>query len=60
VGTVVGIDSARVFTVIREGVEVEVDRSVYFTSDSVALRGIARVAFGYPQPKSIVRIKLTV
>lgn len=59
VGTIYGYDSSRVFTVLREGASVEVDRSVYFTSDSVGVRGTARVAFGYPQPKAIARIKLT-
>lgn len=57
--TIYGYDSSRVFTVLREGASVEVDRSVYFTSDSVGVRGTARVAFGYPQPKAIARIKLT-
>lgn len=57
-GTIYGLDSSRVFTVIREDVTVEADRSVYFGSDSVAVRGIARVGFGYPHAKSIARIKL--
>lgn len=57
-GTIYGIDSARVFTVMREDVTVEIDRSVYFGSDSVAVRGIARIAFGYPHTKAIARIKL--
>lgn len=59
VGTIYGYDPSRVFTVLREGASVEVDRSVFFTSDSVGVRGTARVAFGYPHPKSIARITLT-
>ena len=58
VGTVYGLDIARVYTVMRSDATVEIDRSVYFGSDSVAVRGIARVAFGYPHAKSIARIKL--
>ena len=58
VGTVYGLDISRVYTVMRSDATVEIDRSVYFGSDSVAVRGIARVAFGYPHAKSIARIKL--
>ena len=58
VGTVYGLDISRVYTVMRSDATVEVDRSVYFGSDSVAVRGIARLAFGYPHAKSIARIKL--
>jgi len=58
-GTIYGIDQTRAFVVLRSDVAVEVDRSVYFGSDSVAVRGIARVGFAYPHPKSIARIELT-
>lgn len=57
-GTIYGLDSTRVFTVVREDVTVRADESVFFTSDATALRGIARVDFAYPHAKSIVRIKL--
>ncbi|TQO20328.1 HK97 family phage major capsid protein [Rhodoglobus vestalii] len=59
VGTVIGIDKSRTFVVLRKDVGVEVDRSVFFDSDSVAVRGIARVAFGYPHAKSLARVKLS-
>lgn len=58
-GTVYGIDGTRLYTVIRQDVAVETDGSVFFGSDSTAVRSIARVAFGYAHPKSIARIVLT-
>jgi hypothetical protein len=30
---------------------------VLFTSDRVAIRGVARVGFGFPQPEAIIKIK---
>ena len=58
-GTVYGIPAGRVFAVVRSDVDVERDDSVYFTSYSTALRAVARVGFGYPQPNAIARIKLS-
>lgn len=57
-GSIIGYDATRTFTVVRNGTEVELDRSVFFGSYSTAVRAIARVAFGYAHPKSIVRITL--
>lgn len=57
-GTIYGYDQTRIFTVIRNDVAVEMDRSAYFGSDSTAVRAIARVAFGFAHPKSIARIVL--
>lgn len=59
-GTIYGIDGTRVHTVLRNDVEVEEDKSVYFGSYSTAVRSVARVAFGYPHPKAIARLRLTV
>lgn len=59
VGTVYGYDQTRIFTILRQNVSVEMDRSAYFSSDSAGIRAIARVDFGYAHPKSIARIKLT-
>ncbi|GAA4685121.1 hypothetical protein GCM10025780_34330 [Frondihabitans cladoniiphilus] len=44
-GTVWGIPKSRAFRVLRE--DVSVDESVFFTSDQVAIRGVARVGFGF-------------
>lgn len=59
-GTIYGYDKSRVFTVLRADATVELDRSIYFNSYSTAIRAVARAGFGYPQPKAIARIKLTV
>lgn len=57
-GTIYGYDKTRLFTVVRDDVSVEMDRSVLFRSDSTAIRAVARIGFGYTHPKSIARIKL--
>lgn len=51
-----GIPQSRVLVVHREGAELAVDRSVYFTSDRVAIRGIMRVTFAFPDPAAVQRI----
>ena len=58
VGTVYGIDRSRLFTVVNADVAVEMDRSVFFGSDSTGVRAVARIGFGYAHPKSIARIVL--
>ncbi len=55
-GVVWGYDSSRVYAVLREDAEITTDSSVFYTKDSVAVRGIARVAFGLPHPASVVKI----
>lgn len=57
-GTIYGYDKTRLFTIVRDDVTVEMDRSAFFGSDSTAIRAIARIGFGYTHPKSIARIKL--
>lgn len=59
VGTIYGYDKSRVFTVVRNNVAVETDSSVFFASYSTAVRGVARIGFGYPHAKAIARIKLS-
>lgn len=58
-GTIWGIPSSRVHAVIRTDAEVMLDESVYFDSDSVAVRGITRVAFAYPHPEAVQKIILS-
>lgn len=50
------IPAAMCFMVIREQAEVEADRSVFFTSDRVAVRAIVRLGFGFPNAPAIVKI----
>jgi HK97 family phage major capsid protein len=53
------IPAAQCFWVVRENAEVEAGRSVYFTSDRVAIRAIVRQGFGFPNPPAIVKIATT-
>jgi HK97 family phage major capsid protein len=50
------IPQSQCFWVVRENAEVEADRSVFFTSDRVAIRAIVRQGFGFPNPPAIVKI----
>jgi HK97 family phage major capsid protein len=59
VGTVWGIPQVRAVMVRREGVELAVDRSAYFTSDRTAIRATMRVGFGFPHAVAIQKIALT-
>lgn len=58
VGTIWGMSAARVTTVVRRDAEVKADRSVFFTSDRVAVRATCRVGFGFPRTSALVRIRL--
>lgn len=55
-GVVWGIPRDRVQLVVRQDATVEADRSVFFTSDRVAVRAIMRVGFGFPHAAAIVKI----
>ena len=44
------------FVVQRQGVELEVDRSVHFGSDPVAGRAIIGVGFAFPHPAGIIKL----
>jgi HK97 family phage major capsid protein len=50
------IPAAQAYFIVREQAEVEADRSVFFTSDRVAIRAIVRAGFGFPNPPAIVKI----
>lgn len=56
-GTAWGIPDGRVFSVLREDVTVDVDKSAFFTTDQTAIRAIARIGFGFVQSKAVVKIK---
>ncbi|MFI2104101.1 phage major capsid protein [Isoptericola sp. NPDC019693] len=57
-GTVWGIPRDRVLVVTREDVTLEVDKSVFFTSDRVAVKAIMRVGFGFPHAAAVQKITL--
>jgi HK97 family phage major capsid protein len=54
-----GIAAQYSYLVVREAAEVESDRSVFFTSDPVAVRAIVRLGFGFAHPPSLVKIHTT-
>lgn len=54
-GTIWGVPKSRVFVVVREGTTLDVDRSAYFASDSVGVRAVMRVGFGFPHEAALVR-----
>jgi HK97 family phage major capsid protein len=54
-----GISKAFGYFVIRQDAQVESDRSVFFTSDRVAVKATLRVGFGFPNPAAIVKIVTT-
>ena len=56
--TLWAIDGSRVWLVVREDATVEVDRSVYFTSDRVAVKAVMRAAFGFVHPQSVVKVTI--
>jgi HK97 family phage major capsid protein len=53
-----GIPKAKSFAVIRKDTTVDVDKSVFFTSDRIAVRAIARVAFAWPHQAALVEVRL--
>lgn len=54
-----GLSAATAVTVLRDDVSIDVDRSAYFSSDMVAIRGRIRVGFGFPNPAGIVKVTKT-
>ncbi len=54
--TLWALDRSRVWLVLREDTTVEADRSVYFTSDRVAVRATMRVGFGLVHAQAVVKV----
>jgi HK97 family phage major capsid protein len=54
-----GISKTYSYFVIRQDAQVESDRSVFFTSDRVAIRATLRVGFAFPNPAGVVKIVTT-
>lgn len=59
VGTVWGLPRDRVVIVRRTTVELDTDRSVYFTSDRVAVRATMRIGLAYPHEAAVQKITLS-
>jgi HK97 family phage major capsid protein len=56
--TIWGIPQEFSSVVQAQQATLDVDSSVYFSSDRLAVRSTLRVAFGFLHPKSIVRIEI--
>jgi hypothetical protein len=57
-GIVWALDRDKTYAVIRSDIGVMIDPSFYFGSDSLAVRVIIRVGFGYPHHAAICKITL--
>ena len=56
VGDVVGIDSTRVYSVVREGVTLATSSDLLFDHDAIAIRATTRWSPAFPDPQSVVVI----
>jgi HK97 family phage major capsid protein len=56
--TLWAVDSSRVWLVVRDDASVEADRSVFFTSDRVAVKATMRAGFGFVHPQAVVKVTL--
>jgi HK97 family phage major capsid protein len=54
--TLWAVDGSRVWLVVRADATVEADRSVFFTSDRVAVKATMRAGFGFVHPQSVVKV----
>lgn len=54
--TLWAIDASRVWLVVRDGATVEADRSVFFTSDRVAVKATMRAGFGFVHSQALVKV----
>ena len=56
--TLWAIDKSRTWLVVRDDATVEADRSVFFTSDRVAVKATMRAGFAFTHPASVVKVTL--
>jgi len=54
--TLWAVDSSRMWLVVRDDAKVEADRSVFFTSDRVAVKATMRAGFGFVHPAALVKV----
>jgi len=54
--TLWAVDSSRTWLVVRDDAKVEADRSVFFTSDRVAVKATMRAGFGFVHPQALVKV----
>lgn len=58
-GVTWGIPRSRVYVIIRDDATVETDKSVYFTSDRIAVKATMRLGFGFAHAAAVVKISHT-
>ncbi len=56
--TLWAVDASRLWLVVRDDATVEADRSVFFTSDRVAVKATMRAGFGFVHPQSVVKVTI--
>ncbi len=56
--TLWAVDRSRVWLVVRDDATVESDRSVFFTSDRVAVKATMRAGPGFVHPASVVKVSI--
>lgn len=54
--TLWAVDASRVWLVVRDQASIEADRSVFFTSDRVAVRATMRAGLAFVHPQSVIRV----
>lgn len=54
--TVWAVDRSRIYLVVRTNATIEADRSVYFTSDRVAVKATMRAGFGFVHAAALVKV----
>lgn len=52
------IPQAFSFVVVHDDVTLDIDRSAFFTSDRIGVRSTLRVAWGFPNPASVIKLVL--
>lgn len=50
------LPASRIRTLVRLNNEITADRSVYYTSDRIAVRGKLRASFGFLQPEAVFKM----
>lgn len=55
-GHIWGLDRTRVYTVLRQGVELDVSTDAAFLQTAAIIRATTRIGFGFADPEAVVRI----
>lgn len=58
-GTAYGVDSSRLYSVIRQDVTLDVSKDAYFSSDRIGVKSTVRVGFGFADEASVIKLTHT-